>query len=377
MLRLAYRQLLLDRMRSALTVLAVAAVIAVILVLEGFELGLYSQLRRTVLERGADLIVAQAGVSNLLAARSSLPQLSRLEVEAIEGVLEAHPITGLPVIYSRNGRKTPIFLMVYDTMGGPANIWKGRSIRSGRDIVVGDALAEKYGLQVGDRMAISDFEFTVSGVTKDAAALFTPFAYINYDGLLDFFLESEIAPDISTFPLLSFLLVELSPEAEPKEVADRIEARLPSADVYTPPQMADSDANLGRDLFGPVMGLLLLVAYIIGLLVIGLITYADVNSRLRSFGVLKALGFRQLSLVKGVFSQTVLVIVTSFPLGVGFALVIAEIIHWVAPLYLVLATEPTIIVQTLIGAFLMACLGAFVPVRLLAGVDPIIAFSGD
>ena len=176
MLRLAYRQLVLDPVRSTLTVTVVGVVLAVILVLEGFERGLYSQLQRTVLERGADLIVSQAGVSNLLAARSSLPQLSRLEVEAVEGVVEAHPITGLPVIYSHRGYNTPIFLMVYDTLGGPKSIWKGTAVQSGREIVIGSALAEKHDLRPGDRMAISDFDFSVAGITKEASALFTPYS---------------------------------------------------------------------------------------------------------------------------------------------------------------------------------------------------------
>lgn len=57
MFRLAWRQLILDPVRTLLTALALGAVVAVILVLEGFEQGQYYQLERAVLDRKADLIL--------------------------------------------------------------------------------------------------------------------------------------------------------------------------------------------------------------------------------------------------------------------------------------------------------------------------------
>ena len=60
MLRLAWRQLLLDPARTALTCFANGAVI---LILEGFLQGLYEQSRRAVLERGGELDFATAHAS--------------------------------------------------------------------------------------------------------------------------------------------------------------------------------------------------------------------------------------------------------------------------------------------------------------------------
>jgi hypothetical protein len=79
---LTLRQLRLEALRSSLTVLAIAAVIAEILIIEGFLAGLYLQLRQAVLNRGGDLVVTQAGIGNFIAARSILPQTARLDVEA-------------------------------------------------------------------------------------------------------------------------------------------------------------------------------------------------------------------------------------------------------------------------------------------------------
>lgn len=70
MFRLAWRQLQIDPLRSLLTAIALGSVIAVILILEGFEQGQYYQLERLVLNRKSDLIAAQAGVRNFIAVRS-------------------------------------------------------------------------------------------------------------------------------------------------------------------------------------------------------------------------------------------------------------------------------------------------------------------
>jgi len=67
MLILVLRQLKHEANRTLLTLLAIAAALAVILLLEGFQTGLIQQLGRVALNRGADLIVSQASVNNFVA----------------------------------------------------------------------------------------------------------------------------------------------------------------------------------------------------------------------------------------------------------------------------------------------------------------------
>ena len=129
MFRLVYRQLLYEPWRTVFTCGAIAGALAVILLLEAFQQGLLLQLKNAVLNRGADLIVTQAGVSNFIGSRSLLPQLSRARIEAVEGVKEAHPMTMVPVIYQQDGHKRPIFFVVYDTAGGPASLAAGNPAR--------------------------------------------------------------------------------------------------------------------------------------------------------------------------------------------------------------------------------------------------------
>ncbi|MDH5648725.1 MAG: ABC transporter permease [Gammaproteobacteria bacterium] len=375
MFRLAWRQLLLDPARTLLTALAIGAVVTVILVLSGFEQGQYYQLKQAVLDRKADLIALQSGVANLLAARSSLPQLTRIYVEDIPGVKIAHPMTALPVMYQKGGHKMPIYLMVYDTRGGPVKVIDGKAKQKGNDIIIDSSIANKLNVKVGDDFIISDFTFKVSGITEGAAALFTAMAFITYDGMIDLFLESEIAPDISTFPLLSFLLVDLKKGADREQVRRSIENAVPAVDVYTPEALAKNGANLGKEILGPVMGLLVNVGYIIGLLVITLISSAEARHRLRGFGVMKALGFSHAKLVLALGQQIVLLLLIALPIGFLMALVLASIFNTTVPLYIVRITEPIVLGQTLIGTALFAMVGALIPLRMIRRADPMIAFQ--
>jgi len=375
MFKLIYRQLIYEPFRALLTCGAIASALAVILLLEGFQSGLLVQLKNVALNRGADLIVAQAGVTNFVASRSLLPQLSRQRIESIEGVVEAHPITMVPVIYEQAGyRKSPIFFVVYDTLGGPSKFKSGRAAKEPREIVIDESLAVLYDLRVGDSFVVADFEFRISGIAEQASALFTAFAFINYDDMIDFFFDSDLVGDISNLPLLSYLLLELQPDANKDAVAAAIEAAEPDGDVYTPEQLARNDMALGRTLFGPVMGVLIGAGYVIALLVVGMIMFAAVHARLRNFGVMKALGFPNHVLVREMVLESLIMVLLAFPL----ALVLAQLGSWVietrVPLYLVPVMEAVPLLRTFIAALVLGVIGAYLPYRLIAKLDPALVF---
>lgn len=374
MLRLVYRHLVFDPARTGLTATALAAVVAVILILEGFHEGLVAQLGDTVTDRHADLIVTQAGVSNMTAARSVLPQFVRQEVEAVPGVAAAHPLTGIPVIYAQGEQRTPIFLLVYDSAGGPTRLAAGNAASAPRDIVIDRSLAAKYDLAPGDPLIISDFEFRVSGIAAGAAAFFTPFGFARYDDLIDFYFESDVAADISTFPLLSFVLVELVPGTDRRIVADAIENTVTEGDVYFPEVLAAEDEALGRMLFGPILKLLIGVGYAIGVLVTGIIMFAAVNARRQAFGVLNALGFSYRYLSLSVLLEALILAVFAIPVGIVFAALVGWAIEVAMPLYRILATEPVPVLRTAIACLLFATMGALLPVRLIRRLDPAAVF---
>jgi len=374
MLSIVWRRMRFEWPRTVLRVLAIGGVIGTILILEGFLAGFYSQLRTAVVRRGGDLVVTQAGIPNFIGARSILPQVTRLQVEAVEGVAAAHPLTGLSIIYEQNGRRTPILLVVYDSAGGPLDIVEGHPIEGDREIVIDRSIAVKHGLSPGDTITLSDFDFTIAGVSANESSFLTPFAFVNYDDLIDFYFESDIADDIATFPLLSFLTVDVEPGADPTAVARRIEEAVPAADVYAPRDLALRDESLGREMMGPILNLLLVVTYGIGILVVGMFMFAAVSARRRELGVLRALGAPVRLLRRAVLAEAIALTVMALPVGLAIALGVAALMQQLAPVYVLLPAEPVPVVRTIVACLVFAALGALLPVRSLSRVDPSLVF---
>jgi hypothetical protein len=374
MFSLVKRQIALERGRTLFVCLAIGAALATVLLLEGFQQGLLVQLRNAVLNRNADLIVTQAEVSNFIGSRSLLPQLSRLRIEAIEGVTGAHPITLVPVIYNQDNDKRPIFFVVHDTAGGPVALTAGHYANAPREIVIDESLSSFYDLVPGDPFVVADFEFRIAGVAHQASAFFTAFAFINYDDMIDFYFDSDLMGDISNLPLVSFLLVELESGVDKLRIATEIERVEVDGDVFTPEQLAENDVELGRTLFGPVMGVMIGAGYLIALLVVGMIMFASAYARLRSFGVLKALGFPNSALAKAVVMEALLLTLFAIPVALLMALCGAWVIESLAPLYLVPVLEPLPLLRTFVAAQLLALLGALLPVRSVSHLDPVIVF---
>lgn len=368
------RQLVAERARTLFVCLAIAAALAVVFLLEGFQQGLYAQLRQVVLGRGGDLIVTQAGVANFIASRSKLRQLSRAEIEAVNGVREAHPLTLVPVIYERAGRKTPIFFVVYDSAGGPAQIIEGQAIDAPRQIVIDQSLADLQGLGTGDALVVADFEFRVAGITRGSAAMFTPFAFVTYDDLIDFYFESDLVGDIASLPLLSFLIVELEPGADAGAVRAAIKRSVPDVDVFPPEVLAANDVTLGKTLFGPVMAVLIGISYLICLLVIAIILFGAASARRRSLGVLKALGFPARALIGGMLLEAVILTALSIVPGLLAAQAAAWLVEQSEPLYLVRIAEPLPLLRTVFAAFAAAALGALTPAQFISRLDPAMVF---
>jgi putative ABC transport system permease protein len=370
MLKLAFKQLRADPGRSVLTCVGIASVFAVMLVLQGFREGLDSQLRSIALERGADLVATQAGVENMVGARSVIPQMARAQVEAVDGVRVAHPMTALPVIYEKDGRKSAIFLAVVDSIGAPDSLLAGRRLEGDREVLVDGSLAGLFDLRPGDALTVAGYAFEIVGVVEPTAALWTSFAFTNYDSLIEFYFESDLADDLSAFPLLSYLLIRLEDGADRDVVRRAVEAQVPDVDVFTPEELARNDEELGETMMGAILVVLIGVGYAAGLLVIALFMFTTAEGRRRDLGVLKALGFSNGAILRSVVSETVTLTALAVPVGIVLAEAVAAAVAAEMPMYLILPAEPAPLVQAIAGCGVFALAGSAAPLRFIRDIDP-------
>lgn len=304
MIDVALAEVLRAPARTALRMLAVGAAMSVTLLFEGFRLGVDRQMATPAAALPAALVVLEAGAKHLVGLRSNLPQAARADLERVAGVAAVHPLVSVPVIFTHGARRTPIQLMAYDSAGAP-RLASGRAISGSRQVVLDERLARLHGLHLGQRIEIFDRALEVVGLSTGTDVSFAPFVFVTYDELLDLYLEADVPGALGGgAPILSFLLVELAPGALPGTVRQAIEAALPAVDVHTPAEIAVHDVQLGQQLFGPVLNLLVAVAWLAVLLAVGLTMYAAVIDRRRDFGVMKALGVGPTGLASAVLFET-------------------------------------------------------------------------
>ena len=347
-----WRSLLRDPARLLLGTLTVAAVIALILIFEGFRIGLHVQVSAFPRNLPADLVATQAGVSNILGTRSVLPQGARADVEAVPGVREAYPLAGFPVIYSDGKLTSPIYVVAYDTAGGPRHLLAGREIADADEVVIDAALAAKFHLAPSSRVEFLGHPFTVAGLSADTSNFFDPYVFVR---LVD--------------------LIDLEPGVDRYAVRAAIEQRVSAVDVFTPSELATNDERRVDDFLGPALNVLTTVAFAAGVLVVGLTLYVSVLGRVREFGVMKAIGARPAFLARHVLIEAAVVSTLALVLGIGLAAATAALIHAILPQYLVVPLDLTAVARTATAVTAMAALAVLIPIRRIAVIDPASVFS--
>jgi len=123
----------------------------------------------------------------------------------------------------------------------------------------------------------------------------------------------------------------------------------------------------------PIVAVLIVVAFVVGLAVIALTIYTSTVERVRDYGVLKAVGASPRQLFAVVVRQSVVVAVLGYALGTILAFVTGKAIQDAVPEFATIYRWQDL--AAVFGAALvMSIIAAVVPIRRVASVDPAIVF---
>lgn len=172
-----------------------------------------------------------------------------------------------------------------------------------------------------------------------------------------------LAPDAA-----NFLLVTPAAGVSAESLREELRA-LPDTSVLLKSQVIANDVQTFTRVFSAPIQLMVIVAFLIGVLIIGLMTFTAAVERQREYGVLKAVGARNGRLYRVVTSQAGAVAIAGALLGVALALVAGQLIMSLRPQFLI-ALEPLTTLEAMGAALLMALLAAVFPARLIAGLAP-------
>ena len=363
---LARRNLFRDRTRFLLSVTGVAVSIALILLLSGYRTGVYRQASAYLDNTGGDVVLAEKGIRDFLGTSSLLPAGAREAVATTPGVARVVPIVSQFVIFDRHGRKDGLFLIGYDPAagGGPWRLVDGREPMTDDELVIDRTTANQHGIELGDTLTLLDRETTVVGLSDG-----TTF----WAGSIAFARITAVQSLLRTPGLRSFLLITPEAGMAPAVLRDRL--NVPGAEALLKSDVIANDAKLMARVYDAPIGIMVAIAFVVGVLVVGLVIYTATVERWREYGVVKAIGARNRVLYRVVAAQALIAAVPGAVLGIGAGFGTAAILMTWRPQFLV-EIEPPTVAAVLAGSLLMAVLAALVPARSVARLEPAEVFRG-
>ena len=387
MLLVARKNLFSDRTRLAISVGGVTLSVLLIMLLLSLYRGWDEKVGGFVEDSNVDAWVASKGAKDFLAAASLLPiddpegavaidfldnnnsidVWSRLIVRQMEGV-EVRRV-GTDTQKEKLGDEMNLQFVGYEAstgLGGPIKIEEGQhEPPTGNQVVVDKALTKRYDVSVGDvlRAGGRDWEVVAKSSGGDLVATQTVFA------------SHEAAREVLQMgTATTFLVVKLVPGTDPVKFAEDLERTRDEIVVFTREEFAENTRERILSNVLPLLLVVLLLAFIVGLAVAGLTIYTATVEKQREYGILKAVGFKNAYLFRTVLEQSLVTGLLGFLTGVGLTLLITLFIADLVPQF-VTYVRPVDIGFVAVATLLMSAIAAYIPVRRLASIDPVQVFK--
>ncbi|MBI3942595.1 MAG: ABC transporter permease, partial [Chloroflexi bacterium] len=345
----------------------VALALLLILVLDAIFTGTERQLTAYIDYSGADVFVSQAGVYNMHMASSSLSLTTVQEVKDMPEVASVTPIlylANMVVIGPERSLAYIIGLPQDAYMGVPWRISTGYAFPGPGEAIIDSSVAARSGVGIGDRAKILGEEFEITGLSEGTASLVNSLAFIALDDFTRLRGNQQ---------LVSFLLVKVKPGATPDAVTKRIEMRVPGVTAQTREAFAAQERKVVRDMSTDVITIMNTVGFMIGLAVLALTVYTATLSRRGEYGVLKALGARSGDLYHAVMAQAVYSVSLGFAIGLALTLLLSAIVPRLG-FNLVLEVSSRSLLKVSSMSLAIAIFSAVLPIKQIAGLDPVVVF---
>jgi putative ABC transport system permease protein len=365
---LALRNLLQDRVRFVLSVVAVALALMLILFLLGLRAGARQSAVVYLENAPGSIAVMPPGGKNTSAGAAQFlsPEVAEA-VASTEGVASVTPILLTLGFSEFHGTKEVIKVVGYDSDlgGGPWNLADGRVPQADDEVVLDRIVARRHAVETGDLIQVGGRTLRVVGRSNETASWTGSYAFARKTTVESLVLAPGAA---------SVLLVTPAPGTAAAELVERLRA-LPGTNVLLKREVMDNDAEMIAGIVDQVILLMLGAAFVVGALVVGMVIYNATNERRSEYGILKAIGARNGLLYRVVAAQSLMAGSLGAVFGVVFAFGMRSLVSSARPQFLVII-EPSAIAVTIAAGLTMALAGGLAPARSAGRLAPAEVFRG-
>jgi putative ABC transport system permease protein len=307
-------------------------------------------------------------------SRSFLPM-----VQEQPGVISVDPIVYRPTKMRFEGEGHDVWVIGFgeDSAAGPSKVVSGSGRPGSGEIVIDRVLSKVSGAGIGDVVDIGGNEMEVVGLSSGGNVVFAQLAFISEaDAIAQLrqLVEAAGTAGEQFIPesAVSMALVTTE-EGREEEAAAAIFDKVPGVNSFVSDEFASSSRQALRQSMSPVLLVVLMLAFGVGTLVVGLTVYTSVLEKEREFGVIKAIGTPWLGLLRPVLEQALLCCLFGFALGIAGAFAAAALVEWVIPQFIT-SFRVTDIAMVFGGAVAMSVLASIIPATRIMRVDTLSVF---
>lgn len=362
MIRLAWRNLFQNSIQLTLGVGGVTLALLLMLAFDGILAGSENDLVAYIEKSGADVFVAQEGVKNMHMAASAISNRDLRVAARAEGVLSASPILYASSVVHTDRADVLSYVIGFDPrepLGGPSIMVAGRQKLGRGEAIIDEVVAQTQEVHLGDEIEVFGKEFTVVGITTDLTSIINTVTFIH---LRDF-------QDLRGKDVLSYALLRVDPQSDPAEVAAAIMEQDGGVEALSRAEFSREERQIIKDMSTEILNIMNLSGFLIGLAVTALTLYTSTLNKRQEYGVLKAIGARNVDLYMVVIAQTILSLSFGFAVAVSIAGLLGAILPAIKP-GAALALTSAGMARVLLVSLVIGILAALAPVWQIARLDP-------
>jgi putative ABC transport system permease protein len=347
-------------LRCFLSMVAIAIQVVLVLMIVGLTSGVIAEWGKRVEGVGADILVQPPNSSIFFAFSSAVMQESLGEqIEKLPGVDEVAPTLilsdpkSLMIIYAIDYKR-------FNALSQGFLFRDGRPFHGPDEAIADDIVAESKHLKVGDKVTLVNHSYTICGIVAHGKGA-------------RFFIPLKTAQDIvgaNNRVSMFFVRSKGDTEATRAEILSlNPQNRIRSMSEYV---TLMNSSNLPE--LKPFIRTMVGIGIVISFLVVLLNMHTMVMERTREIGILKALGFCRLDVVKMLLGEMLVLTVLGSGLGIAITFLTQAILKHTNPGLLILLT-PGWVFTSILLALVGAAAGAAFPALRAASYDPVVALA--
>jgi putative ABC transport system permease protein len=353
--------------RTAVSVLAVAMQVAMVMVLVGLANGTLGEIASRLENVGADVLFQPPDASFLLGASSAVMPVKFVEVmkREVPEVAEATPVLNW-LVANIKGDSKAVNLWAIDypsfrSISGGFELVEGRALEEPYDLVMDTVLAAATQTRVGDAMPLMNRQFRVAGICRAGAG---GRLYARID---------DVQEAVGTPGKASFFLVKGRAARQAEELATALQRYFKGYKITPVAQVSQAmqENTVGLRQFKRA---LTAMAVLVSFLVVLLAMYTTIIERTREIGILRAIGASQPRVVRLVVEESAWICTAGVLVGIVFAVACRALLPFAFPTLSVSLTGEWTLIASGLG-LAGGLIGSIYPAIKAARLDPVQALN--